>query len=231
MSRRGRAGRVSAYGATVDVGDATTRYLLYGLLPFWFAPGLADWLMHRRTGIEDTSGTKESLIHALMMTEVGMPIALTLRYEVNPLLLCAQLAGTAVHEATALWDVRTAEDSDREVKPVEQHIHSFLESLPFAALAALGCLHADQVRSLLRGGRGDPRAWRLVRRRRPLPRGYVVGIAAAIGACVALPYGEELLRCVRAARRRARDEKAQEEAGDEAVWQAAIWHTQAEKGL
>ena len=46
-------------GAGVAVDVATTRFLLYGLLPGWFVPGLADWLMHRRTRIEDTSGTKE----------------------------------------------------------------------------------------------------------------------------------------------------------------------------
>ncbi|MEW2561660.1 diguanylate cyclase [Streptomyces griseorubiginosus] len=198
---RDRAAEIAA-GTTVDVGDITTRYLLYGLLPGWFVPGLADWVMHRRTRIEDTSGTKESLIHSLMMAEVGLPIALTLRYEVNPLLLTVQLGGAAVHEATALWDVKTAVDSDREVKPLEQHIHSFLESLPFAALAALMCLHADQVKSLARGGRGHKDAWRLVPRRRPLSPGYLTGIGAAIGACVLLPYGEELLRCLRTARAR-----------------------------
>ena len=198
---RDRAAEIAA-GTTVDVGDVTTRYLLYGLLPGWFVPGLADWVMHRRTRIEDTSGTKESLIHSLMMAEVGLPIALTLRYEVNPLLLTVQLGGAAVHEATALWDVGTAVDSDREVKPLEQHIHSFLESLPFAALAALMCLHADQVKSLARGGRGHKDAWRLVPRRRPLSPGYLTGIGAAIGACVLLPYGEELLRCLRTARAR-----------------------------
>jgi hypothetical protein len=215
----GQAKEISATGVTVDVGDATTRYLLYGLLPSWFVPGVADWVMHRRTRIEETAGTKESLIHSLMMAEVGLPIALTLRYEVNPLLLSVQLGGAAVHEATALWDVRTAVDSEREVKPVEQHIHSFLESLPFAALASLMCLHADQVKSLLRGGRGDPDAWRLVPRRRPLSRGYLAGIAAAIGTCVLLPYGEELLRCVRTGRRNRKNEKNTR--GDAARWSAA----------
>lgn len=198
---RDQAARISPPGVTVDVGEATARYLLYGLLPSWFVPGVADWWMHRRTRIEETTGTKESLIHALMMTEVGIPIALTLRYEVNPLLLTVQLGATAAHEATALWDVRTAVHSDREVKPVEQHIHSFLESLPFGALASLMCLHADQVASLLRGGRGTPDAWRLVPRRPPLSRGYLAGIAAAVGTCVVLPYGEELLRCMRTGRR------------------------------
>ncbi|ANS69158.1 diguanylate cyclase/phosphodiesterase [Streptomyces lincolnensis] len=217
---RDRAAEIAATGTTVDVGDATTRYLLYGLLPSWFVPGLADWAMHRRTRIEDTAGTKESLIHSLMMAEVGIPIAFTLRYEVNPLLLIVQLGGAAVHEATALWDVKTAVDSDREVRPVEQHIHSFLESLPFGALASLMCLHADQVGSLLRGGRGDPDAWRLVPRRRPLSRGYLAGIGLAIGTCVLLPYGEELLRCARTARRNRKHTR------DEAKWQAK----KAEKG-
>ncbi|WP_406221669.1 hypothetical protein [Streptomyces canus] len=46
--------------------------------------------------------------------------------------------------------MKTAVDSDREVKPVEQHIHSFLEALPFG--------HRD--------------AWRLVPRQRPLSPGY-----------------------------------------------------------
>jgi hypothetical protein len=205
-----------------DVGDATTRYLLYGLLPGWFVPGLADWVMHRRTRIEDTSGTKESLIHALMMTEVGIPIALTLRYEINPLLLTVQLGGAAAHEATALWDVRTAVHSEREVKPIEQHIHSFLESLPFAALTSLMCLHSEQVKSLLRGGRSDSNAWRFVPRRRPLSRAYLAAIAAGIGACVLLPYGEELLRCRRAARTRGKP------AQDETTWQAAQQATQGE---
>ncbi|MGW2572824.1 diguanylate cyclase [Streptomyces sp. NPDC001537] len=209
---RDQAAEISATGVTVDVGDVTTRYLLYGLLPGWFVPGLADWVMHRRSRIEDTVGTKESLIlphclkgvggtPTLMMAEVGIPIALTLRYEVNPLLLTVQLGGAAVHEATALWDVRTAVKSDREVTPLEQHIHSFLESLPYGALSALMCLHADQVKALLRGGNGRADAWRLVPRRRPLSRGYLAGIAAAIGACVVLPYAEELVRCVRAGRR------------------------------
>ncbi|MEU4211834.1 diguanylate cyclase [Streptomyces sp. NPDC026206] len=197
-----------------DVEDATTRYLMYGVLPGWFLPGIADWAMHRRTRIEETSGLKESVIHSLMMAEVGVPLALTLLCEVNPLLMSVQLGATAAHEATALWDVRTAVRSDREVTPVEQHIHSFLETLPFAALASLMCLHPDQVRSLLRGGRGDPCAWRLVPRRPPLPRTYLAGIGVGVAAFVALPYAEELVRCVRGACGRRKDRKAGRKAGN-----------------
>ncbi|WSQ13207.1 hypothetical protein OG604_38630 [Streptomyces sp. NBC_01231] len=70
------------------------------------------------------------------------------------------------------------------------------------------------MKSLLRGGRDDPDAWRLVPRRRPLSPGNLAGIGAAIGVCVLLPYGEELLRCRRAARARKKG------ASDEARWRA-----------
>ncbi|HWC78871.1 MAG TPA: diguanylate cyclase/phosphodiesterase [Pseudonocardiaceae bacterium] len=183
-----------------DVESATLRYLLFGLLPAWFAPGLLDWYQHRRTDIQHTTGAKESLIHLLMMAEVGGPITLALLCEINPLVLSVIAAAIAAHEATALWDVRTAEASDRPVTPWEQHIHSFLESLPFMATAALTCLHWDQLRALPQTGR-DPGAWRLHWKRSRLPDGYLAAVAAAITGLVALPYGEELLRCVRAARR------------------------------
>lgn len=182
-----------------DVESATVRYLLFGLLPGWFVPGLLDWWQHRRTDIEHTAGLRESAIHSLMMTEVGTPLAVALLCEINPLVLVLIAAAIAAHEATALWDVSTAEASDREVTPWEQHIHSFLESLPFMATAALTCLHWEQVRELMGATRGRD-AWRLRLRHNRLPAGYLGLFAGAIAAFVMLPYGEELLRCVRAAR-------------------------------
>ncbi|MFI9383413.1 diguanylate cyclase/phosphodiesterase [Kutzneria sp. NPDC052558] len=181
-----------------DVESATLRYLLYVLLPAWFAPGVLDWWQHRRTDIQHTAGVKESAIHLLMMAEVGIPVTLVLLCEINPAVLAVMAAAVAAHEATALWDVKTAVDSGREVRPIEQHIHSFLESLPFMGTSAIACLHWRQVRQFLRA----EGAWRLQWKKNPLPSGYLVGVAAAIGALIALPYGEELIRCVRAARRR-----------------------------
>lgn len=185
---------------TTDVRSATLRYLTYGLLPAWFLPGLADWYQHRRTSIERTAGTRESLIHALMMTEVGVPVGIALYCEINPLVLLVIAGAIGAHEATALWDVRTAQHGGREVRPIEQHIHSFLESLPFMGATALGCLHWDEVRALVAGPR-RPGAWRLRRKHDPLPAGYLAGIAAAILGLIAVPYGEELLRCARYERR------------------------------
>jgi hypothetical protein len=65
------------------------------------------------------------------------------------------------------------------------------------AASALGCLHWDQVRTLVAGARSE-RAWRLRAKKNPLPRGYLAGVGSAIVAAIAIPYGEELFRCVRA---------------------------------
>lgn len=183
-------------GAASQVEEATLRYLLYGVLPAWFVPGVLDWLQHRRTRIERTAGVRESLIHLLMMAEIGVPITLALLAEISPLTLLVMFAALAGHEATALWDVRTAESSGRQVRPIEQHIHSFLEMLPFMALSGVGCLHGDEVRALVFGPRRD---FRLRRKRRPLPARYVAAVGAGVAGLIAVPYLEELVRCIRVA--------------------------------
>jgi hypothetical protein len=179
-----------------DVESVTIRYLMYVLLPAWFVPGVADYVMHHRTRIERTSGLGESVIHALMMAEVSVPVLLTLLCEVNPLLLGISAMTAGLHEATAIWDVRSAVDGGREVRPAEQHIHSFLESLPFMAVSALFCLHWDEVAGVWQGRAGTG-AWRLRLRRRRLPGGYVAVVLGAVASLIAAPYGEELWRCAR----------------------------------
>ncbi|MGW7692191.1 diguanylate cyclase [Streptomyces asiaticus] len=184
----------------VDVEDANRRFLMYGVMPLWFVPAVADWLMHRRTRIEETSGTKESAIHALMMTEAGVPVAMGLLARVNPLVLSVMGGAAVAHGATALWDVSLA-TGEREVRPVEQHIHSFLEVLPLSAMAFTCCLHWDQVRAALRGG-DRPEDWKLLPKDNPLPVRYLAAIGLGVGACVVLPYAEEMRRCLRAAKAR-----------------------------
>jgi hypothetical protein len=197
MSRARAVERMRGPGRA-QVEDATLRYLMYGLLPAWTIPAAADWFLHRRTRIQENAGPRESLIHLLMMAEVGLPAVLVLLCEVDPPLLAALLVGVLAHEATALWDVRTAEDGGREVTVTEQHVHSFLESLPYMAASALGCLHPDKVRGLGRA-LAAPRAtsWRLTPRRPGFPARYLAGVAAGAGALGVL-YAEELWRCLRA---------------------------------
>jgi hypothetical protein len=182
------------YGAR-DVDLATVRYLQYVLLPLWIVPGFADYLYHRQTKIEHTAGTHESLLHALMLGEVGVPITLGLFLEIDAGVIAVMLLALIAHTATAFWDVAYAENR-RTVPPNEQHCHSCMEVLPFTALSFVLCLHWDQALALLGRGPARPRfAFR--RKRPPLPVSYVIGLLAAITAFVGVPHGEELVRCYR----------------------------------
>ncbi|MGW9032546.1 diguanylate cyclase [Streptomyces sp. NPDC055722] len=151
--------------------------------------------MHRRTRIEQTSGVKESAVHALLMTEAGIPVVMGLTAKINPLVLSVMGGAALAHSATALYDVTLATE-EREVSPVEQHIHSFLEVLPLTAMAVAACHHSDEVRAAVRGGRG-PEDWRLLPKDRPLPAAYLAALASVIGIGVVGPYAEEITRCLR----------------------------------
>ncbi len=174
---------------------ALRRYLLYFLMPLWFAPGLADWYWHRKTNIEHTSGTFESLTHALMMTSVGIPVTAALLIDINALVLALMMAGLVTHEGLTYWDVRYARHR-RDVLAIEQHTHSFLEMLPFMATSMVVCLKPKQFAAMF--GRGDePARWNLAPKRPPLTFRYVATVLAAVAAFIAVPYAEEFVRCYR----------------------------------
>jgi hypothetical protein len=126
----GLASRERRRSAGVD--EASRRLLQYLVVPLWIGAGLGDWICHRRTSIETTSGVKESAIHALMMAEAGVPATLGLFLEINAGVLAATIGAFAAHQATAIWDVAYADDR-RRVTPTEQHIHGLLEQVPAMA--------------------------------------------------------------------------------------------------
>lgn len=210
MQRKGKGGRRPKTRTLSRIGDlpllakrsqsdvAIERFMLYFMLPLWFVPGLLDHYWHRKTKIETTAGTQESAIHSLMMMEVGLPIVGGLLLEINAGVIALMIAAYLVHQATAMWDVAFAV-ARRKVFPREQHTHSFLEMLPFCAVSFIICLHWDQFTALLGVGDEEPRfAIRL--KRPPVPPAYIAGVLGAVGVFIVLPYGEELLRCIRAQR-------------------------------
>jgi hypothetical protein len=100
----------------------------------------------------------------------------------------------ASHELTAVWDVAYA-DGRRQATPTEQHVHGVLERVPLMATMLLTVLHWDQARSVF--GVGEPPDWRVRLKHRPLSVRYRAGVLVAVSALVLLPYGEELVRCLR----------------------------------
>ncbi|MFL5265921.1 MAG: hypothetical protein ACJ8AH_04880 [Stellaceae bacterium] len=129
------------------LSDPTVMTLMYFVVPLWLLAGFADWLCHRASHIATTTGAKESLIHLLMFTEVGVPLVAVLFLDVNAGIILLMIGSFLVHEATALWDVSHATTA-REVTPIEQHVHSFLEMIPLMAIVAIVGMHWGQFLAL-----------------------------------------------------------------------------------
>lgn len=197
-TRRGGAGRSrsATLSRELAIPDQTARvtehYLLYCMIPLWTLSGLLDYLWHRKTSIETTSGTTESLIHALMMSEAGIPMMLGLLLEINAGVILLMIAAFFAHAATAIWDVSFAVER-RKVTPAEQHIHSFLEVLPFCAVSVVICLHSEQFLALF--GVGAKPSFALKRKNPPISMTYMAGASAGV-LLTSLVYGDELMRCL-----------------------------------
>jgi hypothetical protein len=198
-----RAGQHNfAPGAEHDVAEATRNFLLYFIIPLWTAAGVADWMCHRATNIETTGGVKETFLHLLMLMEMGVPILAGLFLEITSPILALMIGSFLLHEATALWDVSYAVKR-RNVTPMEQHVHSFLELLPLMAGSFVAVLHWPQLQTLFGYRKAEPdRRIRIRLKRDPLPTAYVITTLAAMMLLEWLPFLEELWRDVRTKRPR-----------------------------
>jgi len=157
--------------------------------------------------IEATSGTHESLIHVLMMTEVGTALWPGLLLQINSGIIALMLAACVAHEATAIWDVRYAA-AHRDLAPTEQSIHSFLDMIPLMAVSFVIILHWPAFLALF--GLGDSPAdfsirWKIG----TVPSASYLAIFFVVSLFTTeFPYLEELTRCLRAARTRAQKSDA-----------------------
>jgi hypothetical protein len=168
---------------------------MYSVIPIWFAAGIADWICHRKTHIEKTSGIKESFIHLIMFAEAGIPLLAALFFEINALVIALMIGMFLIHEATALWDISYAVTA-RRVSPVEQMTHSFLEIVPLMAIGEVVALHWGQFLALSGVGRDTADfsfRWKTV----PLPYWYISMVMVAIVLLAFVPYVEEFCRCLR----------------------------------
>ena len=174
--------------------DPTSLILLYFVIPVWFVAGFADWICHRATHIESTSGVKESLIHIIMFVEVGIPLLSGIYLEINSGIIIMMAVMFVIHEATALWDVSYAVTA-RNVAPVEQLIHSFLEIIPLMALGSVIALHWGQFIAIFGAGTEIAR-FSVEWKHQSLPDCYVAAIMSSIVIFEFFPYAEEFLRCL-----------------------------------
>lgn len=160
--------------------------LMKVVLPLLVLAGLLDWACHRATRIERTAGLQENLVHWLMFGQIGVGVLAVAVFELTAAVLLVVALVFVVHELTVYLELRYTV-SRREVRPVEQAIHSFMEILPLAALLLL--LVMPWQRTLDFNVRAQP--W---------PLGYTLWMAAAVLLMNVLPLAEETIRCLRARR-------------------------------
>src|SRR2546429_3735251 len=187
---------VSLSGDQMSHSEVAELVLLYFILPLWLAAGFADYLCHRASRIEITSGYKESLIHLLMFSEVAVPLLAAIFFEINALVIATMITAFIAHQLTALWDVTFANEK-RQVTPIEQQVHSFLELMPLIAILIVIILNWSQF--LILWGLGpEAGRYRVVLKPDPLPWTYVLAFLSAVLIFEVLPYLEELVRGLRA---------------------------------
>jgi hypothetical protein len=167
--------------------------LMYFVLPVWLAAGFADYLCHRAAHIEQTSGWKESALHLLQFAEMALPILAALFLEITSGVILLMIVCLVLHQATAMWDVSYA-TATREVKPIEQHVHSVLEMMPLTGVLIVVALHWNAFVALFGMA---PASFGLVPKGAPLPWLYILTVLSLTLLFEVLPYLEELTRGVR----------------------------------
>jgi hypothetical protein len=181
----------------MSTAHAAQAILMFVMVPLWIVSGTLDWLCHRRTRIQDTSGLPENAFHWLLMAEGGLVLLSIALLEINAAVLLLAFAGFLAHELTTYVELRYTV-SRRNVQPVEQMIHSFMELLPLAILALLAAMQWDEVRALF--GEGTP-SLDLRSKDEPWPATWLAACGLAVLVLNVLPMAEETLRCVRARHR------------------------------
>ncbi len=157
-----------------------------GVLPAWLAAGGADWLCHRRTRIQQTSGARESALHLLLFIEIAIPAIAALWLEITAAMLLLMAMGVLAHMLTSWMDTAFAQPR-RLIAPIEQQVHSWLEMLPLFALVIVATLHTAEF--------VEPR-WTFALREPPLAGGlrWAILLGFAAGAAMII---EEWIRCLR----------------------------------
>jgi hypothetical protein len=185
---------------TVNAQEVIKNYMLFFLLPMWVIPGILDYLCHRWSSIETTTGVKEACIHLLFCAQIGTTVIMGLWLEINSLVIVLMIVIWFFHELTTIWDVAYA-TTLRRVTTMEQHVHDYLVVVPLMAVSFVVCLKWNQFLAIF--GAGPERAdWTFALKKIPLPTGYLAFILVLFTFCTVIPYLEELWRCWRVAKER-----------------------------
>jgi hypothetical protein len=126
--------------------DALGALLIWGIYPAWLLAGAGDYLCHRRTDIERTSGVTESWLHVMQFVCLAVAFACAVLLQISAAVFVLLVALVIAHSLLSYIDVRYTEGR-RRILPIEQSIHGFMDVLPLFAVALLGVQHWQEIRA------------------------------------------------------------------------------------
>lgn len=171
-------------------------FIVYALYPAWLAAGAGDYLCHRRTRIEATSGTTESWLHVVQLLSIIAIVFVAAFLEITRSALALMAVVAVCHTVLSYVDVSYT-DGRRHISPLEQHVHAFMDVLPLVAVGLLTILYWPE------GGSGEAWRWKddaLGLSHRTLLLGSLVLLGGA-------PAVEELVRTYRASSAERREQR------------------------
>ena len=125
-------------GASIDWAYAG--YLL------WLVAGCLDFAQHRRSDLAHTSGLRESSLHGVQLFLLGVAALAWLALRPSLMLLALTAALVAAHAGVGYADTVSA-FGRRRIGPLEQHVHSVLDTAPWIALGLLVVTTLPDARS------------------------------------------------------------------------------------
>lgn len=128
----------------MNIRELLQTLLVWGLYPVWLLAGAGDYLCHRQTDIEHTSGSRESWLHLLQFVSLLIPFAAAALMNLNAIVFGSMVSLVIAHSVLAHMDVSYT-DGRRHISPVEQLVHGFMDVLPIMAVALIGVLHWSEI--------------------------------------------------------------------------------------
>jgi hypothetical protein len=123
--------------------------IVFGFYPLWLLAGAADYLCHRRSRIEHTSGVRESWLHVAQFATMLLIVGGLALFAVRGLALIVLVLLVTVHTVLSYIDVKYTQPK-RFISPAEQHAHALLDVLPLAALAVLAASDSQTMQEFWR---------------------------------------------------------------------------------
>jgi hypothetical protein len=130
----------------VHVQDWLSALLVWGIYPAWLLAAGGDYLCHRRTRIEQTSGAIESWLHVAQFGSLAAALACALMLQMSTGVFVTISVLVLTHSILTYTDVRYTYGR-RPILPAEQTVHGFMDVLPIVAVALLAVQHWAEIRA------------------------------------------------------------------------------------